>query len=266
MASDDSGIDQIEQAQGGQRRVAPCPRQSLVLWRARSDATILRDSCRRSHAGAPGRCRRCHGRPQHRVQRLAKKMSQSALADAIGISFQQVQKYEKGVNRVGAGRLVKIAAALDLPVMTLLDGIPGAGRKRETPAALALIKAFAAIDDKDVRRADEPGRGDRPAGAAAGRRAWSAATASRGGVARARKGHPTATLVSLAVADPSDRRLTSRTAAEGCLCLPLQGRVKQSGGGSAPSVGRGLPNAGEAKSLPISTPSTPLNLPPPRGD
>jgi transcriptional regulator with XRE-family HTH domain len=97
-----------------------------------------------------------------RVQRLAKKMSQSALADAIGITFQQVQKYEKGVNRVGAGRLVKIAAALDLPVMTLLDGIPGVGRKTATPAALALIahaqplrivKAFAAIDDKDVRRA-----------------------------------------------------------------------------------------------------------------
>src|SRR6266850_2384042 len=58
-----------------------------------------------------------------RVQRLAKSMSQSALADAIGIAFQQVQKYEQGVNRVGAGRLVRVAAALDVPVMTLLDGI-----------------------------------------------------------------------------------------------------------------------------------------------
>jgi|GEM_PF-2222708 len=112
-----------------------------------------------------------------RVQRLAKKMSQSVLADAIGITFQQVQKYEKGVNRVGAGRLVKIAAALDLPVMTLLDGIPGAGRKRETPAALALIAHAQPLRiDQGVRGdrrqgraacADEPGRGDRPAGAAA---------------------------------------------------------------------------------------------------
>jgi transcriptional regulator with XRE-family HTH domain len=96
-----------------------------------------------------------------RVQRLAKKMSQSALADRIGITFQQVQKYEKGVNRVGAGRLVRVAAALDLPVMALLDGIPGVGRRTEVPAVLALIAhaqplrlvhAFAAIDDKVIRR------------------------------------------------------------------------------------------------------------------
>ena len=96
-----------------------------------------------------------------RVQRLAKKMSQSALADAIGITFQQVQKYEKGVNRVGSSRLVRIAAALDLPVMTLLDGIAGGRRRAGAPAALALIAhaqplrlvhAFAAIEDKGVRR------------------------------------------------------------------------------------------------------------------
>jgi transcriptional regulator with XRE-family HTH domain len=88
-------------------------------------------------------------------------MSQSALADRIGITFQQVQKYEKGVNRVGAGRLVRVAAALDVPVMTLLDGIPGVGRRTEAPAVLALIAhaqplrlvhAFAAIDDKVIRR------------------------------------------------------------------------------------------------------------------
>src|SRR6185503_8028410 len=97
-----------------------------------------------------------------RVHRLARRMSQSALADAIGITFQQVQKYEKGVNRVGSGRLVKIAAALDVPVMTLLDGIAGARRRGGAPAALALIAhaqplrlihAFAAIEDKGVRRA-----------------------------------------------------------------------------------------------------------------
>src|SRR3954451_14714272 len=96
-----------------------------------------------------------------RVQRLAKKMSQSALAEAIGITVQQGQKYEKGVNRVGSGRLVKIAAALGVPVMTLLDGIPGVSRKTKTPAALALIAhaqplrmvhALAAINDKRMRR------------------------------------------------------------------------------------------------------------------
>jgi transcriptional regulator with XRE-family HTH domain len=87
-------------------------------------------------------------------------MSQSALSGAIGIRFQQMQKYEKGVNRVSAGRLVEIAAALDVPV-TLLDGVPGVSRKTATPAALALIahaqplrlvKALASIDEKGVRR------------------------------------------------------------------------------------------------------------------
>jgi transcriptional regulator with XRE-family HTH domain len=97
-----------------------------------------------------------------RALRLARKMSQTALADQIGITFQQVQKYEKGVNRVGAGRLVRIAAALGVPVMRLLDGVTGAPPKSNTPPAVALIahahplrlvKAFATIDDRAVRRA-----------------------------------------------------------------------------------------------------------------
>jgi transcriptional regulator with XRE-family HTH domain len=97
-----------------------------------------------------------------RVYRLARKMSQSALAGEIGITFQQVQKYEKGANRVGAGRLVAIATVLDVPVMTLLAGVPGAGAKSPAPSAVALIanaqplrlvQAFAAINDKPMRRA-----------------------------------------------------------------------------------------------------------------
>ena len=96
-----------------------------------------------------------------RVQRLARRMSQSRLASQIGISFQQLQKYESGVNRVGAGRLVRIAAALGVPVMALLDGV-AADRKADTPSLarliahrhpLRLVQAFAAIGDRDVRRA-----------------------------------------------------------------------------------------------------------------
>lgn len=49
-------------------------------------------------------------------------MSQTELADEIGVTFQQVQKYEKGANRVGAGRLFKIAAVLAVPVGALFDG------------------------------------------------------------------------------------------------------------------------------------------------
>ena len=51
-----------------------------------------------------------------RLRRVEIKISQSELADKLGVSFQQVQKYEKGVNRVGAARLQKIAAALDVPL------------------------------------------------------------------------------------------------------------------------------------------------------
>jgi transcriptional regulator with XRE-family HTH domain len=96
-----------------------------------------------------------------RVQRLAKRMSQSRLAGEIGVSFQQLQKYESGANRVGAGRLVRIAAALDVPVMALLDGA-GVTRSADTPSParliahrhpLRLVQAFAAIGDRDVRRA-----------------------------------------------------------------------------------------------------------------
>ncbi|MGB9364407.1 MAG: helix-turn-helix transcriptional regulator [Xanthobacteraceae bacterium] len=97
-----------------------------------------------------------------RVHRLARKMSQTGLADAIGLTFQQVQKYEKGVNRVGSGRLVRIANALGVPVMTLLAGVPGAAAKTADASPLTLIakaqpmrlmQAFAAIEDQSARRA-----------------------------------------------------------------------------------------------------------------
>ena len=93
-----------------------------------------------------------------RVHRLARRMSQTALANAIGITFQQVQKYEKGVNRVGAG-LVRIARALGVPTVKLLAGIEAADKGGASPLALIaerqplrLAQAFAAIRDRAVRR------------------------------------------------------------------------------------------------------------------
>ena len=98
-----------------------------------------------------------------RVHRLARKMSQTGLAEAIGLTFQQVQKYEKGANRVGSGRLVRIADVLGVPVLTLLAGVPGVGRQTPVePSAvgliakakpLRLVKAFAAIEDQALRNA-----------------------------------------------------------------------------------------------------------------
>ena len=68
-----------------------------------------------------------------RARRLALGMSQEALAAEIGITFQQVQKYEKGMNRVAAATLVDIARALDAPVTLLLPAI-------ETSPATSLIE------------------------------------------------------------------------------------------------------------------------------
>src|SRR5215213_2505044 len=97
-----------------------------------------------------------------RAFRLARQMLQAALADRIGVTSRQVQKYEKGVNCVCASRLVRVAAALDVPVLRLLDGVAGAPPNSNTPPVIALIahaqrlrlvKAFATIDDRGVRRA-----------------------------------------------------------------------------------------------------------------
>src|SRR4051794_20740606 len=72
-----------------------------------------------------------------RAQRVARRVSQTALGQRLGVTFQQVQKYEQGTNRVGAGRLIAIARALDVPVMTLLHGA-GDGRPG-VPPPVALI-------------------------------------------------------------------------------------------------------------------------------
>src|SRR5438132_520204 len=57
-----------------------------------------------------------------RIQRLASGMSQTDLGEQIGVTFQQVQKYEKGANRVGAERLTKIANVLEVPVESFFNG------------------------------------------------------------------------------------------------------------------------------------------------
>ena len=97
------------------------------------------------------------------VYRLARRMSQTRLGEAIGVTFQQVQKYEKGTNRVGSARLVLVAQALQVPLAALFKGVPGAsgtGRNADAavpdllanPHRLRLARAFALIDDKDVSR------------------------------------------------------------------------------------------------------------------
>ncbi len=59
-----------------------------------------------------------------RARRRELGLSQTKLADALGVTFQQVQKYENGTNRISASRLVAIASAISMPVDTLLGATP----------------------------------------------------------------------------------------------------------------------------------------------
>src|SRR6185503_20465303 len=66
-----------------------------------------------------------------RALRLQRGLSQSGLAEGIGLTFQQVQKYEKGTNRVSAGRLQRIADMLNTPVMFFYGGMGAKAKKKD---------------------------------------------------------------------------------------------------------------------------------------
>ena len=106
-----------------------------------------------------------------RMRRMMLGMSQEKLGDALGLTFQQVQKYEKGTNRIGASRLQQISHILQVPVSFFFDGAPtvqlGGGRMEglsEAPSpayvsdflatsdGLALTKSFTRIKDPKLRR------------------------------------------------------------------------------------------------------------------
>jgi transcriptional regulator with XRE-family HTH domain len=92
-----------------------------------------------------------------RLRRVEQKISQADLGEKLGVSFQQVQKYEKGVNRVGAARLQQIANALSVPVTFFYDGD---GKNREVESllfldsafSLRLLRAYSRIKDQSVQR------------------------------------------------------------------------------------------------------------------
>ena len=101
-----------------------------------------------------------------RMRRMMLKMSQTSLGNALGVTFQQVQKYEKGTNRIGAGRLQQIAGLLQVPIEFFFEGAPApptaSGRGREatpdyvseflaTRDGLALTKAFVHIKRPALR-------------------------------------------------------------------------------------------------------------------
>ena len=103
-----------------------------------------------------------------RMRRLMLGMSQGTLADQLGITFQQVQKYEKGTNRISASRLQQMCQILQVPVPFFFAGAPHiagqVGKSVEAPSpayisdflatsdGLALVKAFMQINQSELRR------------------------------------------------------------------------------------------------------------------
>ena len=104
-----------------------------------------------------------------RLRRTMLGMSQEKLGEHLGITFQQIQKYEKGANRIGASRLQEIATVLNTPISFFFDDAPSSGRMEgngfsETESAnyvvdflsssegLQLNRAFVKIRDPKVRR------------------------------------------------------------------------------------------------------------------
>lgn len=105
-----------------------------------------------------------------RMRRMMLGMSQEKLGNSLGLTFQQVQKYEKGTNRIGASRLQQIAHILQVPVAFFFEGAPNVGGAARiegmsealspayvsdflaTSDGLALTKAFMRIDNSKLRR------------------------------------------------------------------------------------------------------------------
>jgi transcriptional regulator with XRE-family HTH domain len=93
---------------------------------------------------------------QVRARRIFLGMTQSALADLLGLTFQQVQKYETGKNRISASRLKEIADVLKAPISYFFDGLalgakPNFSEKLRLPKTLQLIRFYYAMPET-VRR------------------------------------------------------------------------------------------------------------------
>ncbi len=107
-----------------------------------------------------------------RVRRTLLGMSQTDLGNALGLTFQQVQKYERGTNRISASRLFALSQMLDVPVEYFFDDMPaevaasspaqGGGKAKKPPSyeadpiakreTLELVRAYYKIRDPEIRR------------------------------------------------------------------------------------------------------------------
>jgi transcriptional regulator with XRE-family HTH domain len=108
-----------------------------------------------------------------RMRRTLLGMTQTDLGDALGLTFQQIQKYERGANRISASRLCDLSRVLDVPVIFFFEDMPpeviaispatkGRGKAKKLPSyapdpmakreALELVRAYYKIEDADVRK------------------------------------------------------------------------------------------------------------------
>lgn len=103
-----------------------------------------------------------------RMRRMMIGMSQEKLGEHLGITFQQIQKYEKGTNRIGASRLQQISVVLGVPVAFFFEGAPSTGPETDgfaeahspayvadflaTADGLSLTRNFMRISDAKIRR------------------------------------------------------------------------------------------------------------------
>ncbi len=100
-----------------------------------------------------------------RLRRSLMDMSQSELGQKLGVTFQQIQKYERGTNRIGASRLFNVAKVMEVPVAYFFEGLDESGSSElkgnesdtlydfiASPDGLALASAFSGIKDQTVRR------------------------------------------------------------------------------------------------------------------
>ena len=108
-----------------------------------------------------------------RQRRTLLGMTQAMLGDALGLSFQQVQKYERGTHRISAGKLFRLSQVLDMPINYFFEDMPpevaaispatkGRGRAKKLPGydldpmttqeTMSLVRAYYKIEDADVRK------------------------------------------------------------------------------------------------------------------
>ncbi len=96
-----------------------------------------------------------------RLRRTLMGMSQERLGEALGLTFQQVQKYERGVNRVGASRLFDLSRVLDVPISFFFDDMPDSLAAQPGTSGRRGVSGFAELPRRFRRRHAEPARNAR---------------------------------------------------------------------------------------------------------